>query len=287
MLAGGLRRLHGVPGRDRVALRVDRWLAEHGWVEEQEIEGIRWHLELDDTACRTAYLDGCHEAETSFYLQHLIRPGDRLWDIGACHGFVCLRMARLIGAASKVDAFEPVSLNRARLAVNFQLNPELAERIEVHPFALSKSAGTVTMQRTSARNPGASHIVTEKPAEDKGRVRAGEAGREVVEARRADEVWASMGSPAIAGVKIDVEGHELHVLAGMQAMVETTPPSWFLIEVRDSFLRAAGGSKEALFAWFAAHGYGAQRLVDGHKLVPDATPRNASAVLFRRKGAAG
>lgn len=281
-MAWGLRHLRGWPLRDRLVVRLDRALSAHGWVDEKEIEGIRWHLEFDDLGCRATYLDDCHEAETSFYLAHLIQPGDTLWDIGACHGFVSLRMARLAGSEGRVVAFEPVSVNRARMDKNLALNPQLAARIQVHPYALSNAPGSVIMQRTSAANPGASYIVTEQPALDKGRTQAGEAGREEVEVRTVDSVWRQAGSPVVAGVKIDVEGHELHVLAGMRELVKNSPPQWFLIEVREPYLIAAGGTKEELFAWFARHGYIGQRLVAGHTLVPDHTPRNAAAILFLR-----
>ncbi|HEY1171927.1 MAG TPA: FkbM family methyltransferase [Verrucomicrobiae bacterium] len=280
MLAAVLRGTQGWPLRDRVAQRLDRRLAEQGWVLEHESDGLRCHLELDDTVCRGTYIDDGHEVETGFYLKHLIRPGNRLWDVGACHGFVSLRMAQLAGAAGRVDAFEPVTANRLRMEKNLRLNPDLAARITVHPYALSHEAGRVMMQRTSGRNPGASHIVTEKPAEDKGRERAGVAGTEMVETRAAEAVWQETGATMIHGVKIDVEGHELQVLAGMGALVKEQPPRWFLIEVRDTFLRAAGGSREEVFAWFAERGYVAQRLVPGRTMVPDMTPRDAAAVLF-------
>jgi len=282
MLAAVLRRTQGWPLRDRLAQRLDRRLAGQGWELEHETDGIRCHLELDDTVCRGTYIDDGHEVETNFYLQHLIKPGNRLWDIGACHGFVSLRMAQMSGADGRVDAFEPVTLNRARMDKNLKLNPELASRIKVHPYALSSQSGTVTMQRTSARNPGASHIVTARPAADKGRQRAGEAGTETVEIRTAEAVWEQAGRPFVHGVKIDVEGHELLVLAGMNALFKQQPPRWFLIEVRDTFLRAAGGSREEVFAWFGERGYAAQRLVQGKTLVPDPTPRDAAAVLFLR-----
>jgi len=275
--------MHGWPLRDRLAQRVDRFLAENGWSEKIVIDGVKWHLDLDDLACRSAYLDGCHEPETAFFLQRLIKPGNRLWDIGACHGFVSLRMARLTGAEGIVDAFEPIASNRARLDVNLRLNPELAKRISLHPYALSVRAGNTEMQRTSTRNPGASFVMTERPAEDKGRIQAGTAGIENVTIRPADSVWEEADSPVIQGIKIDVEGHEMQVLAGMAALVKRFPPDWFLVEVRDSFLKAAGSSKEELFAWFGQHGYVAQRVSTGKKLEPDHRPRNASAVLFLRE----
>jgi len=277
-----LRGTKGWPLRDRLSQRLDRRLAGHGWALVHETDGIRCHLELDDLVCRGTYIDDGHEVETNFYLKHLIKRGDRLWDIGACHGFMSLRMAQHAGAGGSVDAFEPVTLNRARLEKNLELNPELATRIKVHAYALSSQAGAVSMQRTSACNPGASYIVTARPAADKGRQQAGEAGRETVETRTADAVWEQAGTPAVHGVKIDVEGHELQVLAGMSALVRQHPPRWFLIEVRDPFLRAAGGCREDVFAWFGERGYVAQRLVKGNMLVPDSTPRDAAAVLFLR-----
>ena len=58
---------------------------------------------------------GVWEPEVTRCAQERIRPGMRVWDIGADVGYFALLFARLAGPVGRVRAFEPIPKARLRL----------------------------------------------------------------------------------------------------------------------------------------------------------------------------
>jgi FkbM family methyltransferase len=149
-----------------------------------------WYLELPDFE------------ELAFTL-HLLRDRDLFVDVGANQGGWSLAAA---GRGARVFAFEPVPLTRERLNANISCNTaEIGGRIRVFSCGLSSEAARVKFTADF----------------DAGNHRIGEESSPVVNAidvdlERADNVLLGE-SPVM--LKIDVEGEELHVLMGAQAVL--------------------------------------------------------------------
>ncbi|MGB3327723.1 MAG: FkbM family methyltransferase, partial [Thermomicrobiales bacterium] len=81
-----------------------------------------------------------------------------------------------------------------------------------------------------------------------------------VPVRTLDDVLSVQARP-VGFIKIDVEGHELPVLAGAEGTIRTHKPP-ILIEINDDL----GGERTAadVFAWIEARGYHGEFLEDGH-----------------------
>jgi FkbM family methyltransferase len=141
-----------------------------------------------------------------------LKPGDVFLDIGANIGYFSTLAARLVGPSGRVIAFEPHEGARAALRGNAERN-DVAGTVEIVPIALAEREADFTLYTTdeftsySTLEPGLSpmrSVATFRPAT-------------VVHATTLDR-WLA-GRPDIASrvrcIKIDVEGAESRVLAGM------------------------------------------------------------------------
>jgi len=126
-----------------------------------------------------------------------IQQDDCFWDVGAAVGtYTCLALA----AGAKVVAFEPHPTNYNRCTENIQLNEFEAE---VYKKALSDSESIFTMSEDAGVGSGMHRLSSE--------------GNLKVQTVVGDEL--DVLDPDI--VKIDVEGHEMAVLRGMQDRLQT------------------------------------------------------------------
>ncbi len=132
--------------------------------------------------------------------------GDIVFDIGAYVGDSALWFAKAVGPQGKVYAFEPEPSNFERLKANLKRN----KVINVIPLQLALSENEGEMQ--IAGGEGCSEI-TET------------AGDTSVKVTTADKFMEANKLPRVDFIKMDVEGHELKVLAGAKETIKTFKPS--------------------------------------------------------------
>jgi FkbM family methyltransferase len=144
------------------------------------------------------YLLGASEPDLQDALVSTIQEGDVVYDIGANVGFFALLAARLVSPAGRVYAFEPMDSNVPALARNFALND--VRHAEVVRSAVSDAAGPVRM--SLGNNQATGHLADD--GDDLVTV-----GSTTVDA------FVAAGNRPPDLVKIDVEGAEDRVLAGM------------------------------------------------------------------------
>ena len=182
------------------------------------------------------------EPGTRRVLTSLIRPGMGVADVGANVGLLTLSCAVATGPSGKVYAFEPEPGPRAQLEKTLKLNG----LSWVQTFDLA--AGAKTEQRTFHISPVIGHSsLYELPQEDG-------VGRDItVEVTRLDDVIGP--EQRLDVVKIDVEGAELDVLAGMERLVAVNPDLAIVAEYGPSHLERAGLTPKAWFEAFQAAGF--------------------------------
>ncbi len=117
-----------------------------------------------------------------------------------------------------LHAFEPVNNNRARLNDNVQLN-DLQEVITIWPVGLSSCDGTAAIslredfeQGGTTGNASLVMTATEQFA------------TETIALRTLDNMLSEMACARIDLIKVDIEGHEDHFLAGARKTLETLRP---------------------------------------------------------------
>jgi len=132
----------------------------------------------------------------------LLASKDKVFvDVGAHVGYYAVRMAKLY---KHVYVFEPNPDNRAGLMLNMELNG--LDNVTVYPYALGDSEGVTKFYLKSTSSslipvPDAYDVID-------------------VAVKRMDDVIDCADV-----VKIDVEGWELHVLKGMERIIDECKPA--------------------------------------------------------------
>ena len=168
-------------------------------------------------------------------LETLLVAGDCCYDVGANIGLYALWAARLVGPAGEVHAFEPVPRTAALLASFVSQNA--ADNVRVVQAAVGASGGTVSL----ATVPGASGLAQVA------------ATGEVSAPMTTLDAYARRHRPPRL-VKIDVEGHEVAVLAGARELLAEQRPA-VVCEVIQRNLASSGATADDVRAELARSGY--------------------------------
>ncbi len=202
----------------RVLLAPLRWWLRRGWIRVigGAGEGLRLSLEhIPVTHAHAGALPrGWLEVSVQEAMRRLLGPGDVFYDIGANIGFFTLIGARFVGPDGRAIAFEPVPANAEAIRANAALNG--IENIDV----LEKAAGA---ERRSDRlllveDLSWSHL------ESRGWHPRTTSAVDI-EVVTIDELVRAGEAPPPTLVKIDVEGSEADVLAGMRETIERHRPA--------------------------------------------------------------
>ena len=154
-------------------------------------------------------LRGLHEPQVQEALRRLLPRGATFVDVGAHVGYLTLSAARLVGPAGSVVAVEPVPSNAEAIRRNAALNGFAHVRvIEAAAADRSGEAELITVADTLWTRLAS---VGEHPLES---------DRSVVRTVAIDDLLESGELPSLPKVvKIDVEGAELDVVAGMRGLL--------------------------------------------------------------------
>lgn len=202
----------------------------------------------DDPVVLTMLADapsGGFEPGVRQVIRSLVQPGMRVADVGANLGLLTLAAARATGPAGKVYAFEPEARPRAQLLKMLHQNG--LTWVEPHPVALGRAPGVAAFHESAILGHSSLYALPE----------AESAGVVEVPVETLDRVLA--GAP-VDVVKIDVEGAELDVLAGMGQALARNRDLAVIVEYGPSHLQRVGISSEAWFEAFAAHDLQAYRI---------------------------
>lgn len=176
------------------------------------------------------------EPGTGDVLRRLIQPGMVVADVGANIGLLTLVMAWATGPGGRVIAFEPEAVPRSNLEKMKHLNG--LSWVEVRDQAVGERAGRLTFHVSDIIGHSSLYALPDA-----------EAARTVeVEVVRLDDV-----APAkrLDVVKIDVEGAELDVLAGMKGVIAKNPDLAIIAEFGPEHLARVGQTPAQ---WFKAFG---------------------------------
>ncbi len=192
--------------------------------------------------------------------RHRLRPGARVFDLGAHQGVVGLMLAHRVGPGGQVVLVEPNPHNVDACRRNADLNR--VPWITIHQAAVADRDGTI------AFNGGLNG-------------QAGElsdyCGLTLVPAVTIDALTAEYGPPDV--VFIDVEGFECRALAGA-GQTFAAHPDWFVEAHVGYGLEAAGGSAEQVLGYFPGAVFDRYVHEEGD---PEATPLEAAPPEMLRR----
>jgi len=163
-----------------------------------------------------AYVLGTAEPSLQRAIRRYVFPGDVVYDIGANIGYVSLSLARQVGSRGKVIAFEPVPQTFDLLCRNIELN----HTANITPLnaAASDRTGETSIRVTS--NLSMASLVWHRNDFS--------AAELPVRTVRVDELVKRGELERPSFVKIDVEGAEGMVIAGLENTLARARPVIYL-----------------------------------------------------------
>jgi len=179
--------------------------------------GLRVTVPLDDTVGRELFIHGTFEWTTMQVWKSAAVAGATVVDVGAHIGSFTLEAAKLVGPSGRVIAVEPDPTNRSRLVHNLSING-LTDRVTIIEAAMLDEECQLPLGSPSPNNSGMTRL---------------NAGHELVQCRRLDDVLDELGAPTVDAIKIDVEGFEPAVLRGAAKTVARDRPL-VIAEVNDA-----------------------------------------------------
>jgi FkbM family methyltransferase len=180
------------------------------------------------------------EPGTRLCLKRLLAEGETAVDIGANIGLLTLASARAVGPTGKVFCFEPEK--RMADLLERMITANGLSQVKLFRQAVSAKPGKTTFHVSSIPGHSSLFALPEK-----------EVGHDQqVEVVRLDDVIAP--DMPVDVVKIDVEGAEMDVLAGMKRVLSSNPNIAVIAEFGISHLRRVGVTSQQWFGAFAEHG---------------------------------
>lgn len=212
--------------------------------------GVRFYIRLNSPE-DYAYWMGQHELQGEVEcFRAQLRPGMTVLDVGANKGLYSLVSARAVGPTGHVYAFEPVPALLSNLQGHIELN-QITNVTMVGQAACDRIGTTTFFVNRTGSGTGQGSLV-----------RAITQEQITVETTTLDEFKRRNGIARVGAIKIDVEGAELLVLAGMEGILREDRPV-ILIEHNETALRRQGTSGQALFERLVGHGYRGHLIKDG------------------------
>jgi FkbM family methyltransferase len=191
-----------------LALRIRAALWGPLTIDGTTEDGIHFRCRLPDFIQMYVYLFGTWEPDLAAFLRHRLRPGDTFVDVGANIGCVSALASRLVGPRGTVVAIEPSPRAIAGLQETLTMND--LTNIRIVAAAVSDRDHDLPLFAGPISNIGLTTTVAHWGLRQQGRTRAAPLGSLVTHEELATARL----------IKIDAEGAEDRVLAGMLASVD-------------------------------------------------------------------
>jgi FkbM family methyltransferase len=190
--------------------------------------------------------------ETKFFLR-ISRPGMTFLDIGANIGYYTALALSQMKEVGRIISLEPDPENFNYLQRNVAVNRGEAIAICVRKAA-SDHSGSMTLH-TSIDNRGDNRLYPNELSQ----------ATCIVEVQPVDTLLPPLGVSSVDLIKMDVQGYEAHVLAGMLQTIARSPRIIILSEFWPQGLRSAGSDPLAFLKTLDQLG------LTVHELTPRAT----------------
>ncbi len=157
------------------------------------------------------------------WLADNVSRGETWLDVGAHYGYTAIALSRLVSAAGRVFAFEPMVSTAGCLCQTKELNS--LEQLEILPLGLAAPIDLQVRRLPSTRGMADA-------------TRPSERHESLVLLVRLDDLWPKIcrERDEIHGVKLDVQGMELEVLEGMRHLLSRWHPK-LVVEVHKAVRR--------------------------------------------------
>jgi FkbM family methyltransferase len=194
---------------------------------------------------RIKMLTGRYEADEIRLMRRFLRSGQTIVDVGANVGYLTRFFARATGAAGKVYAFEPNPIIFPLLKKNLSR----FHQVSLYNVGLSSSDARLPLFLAGADHSVAS-FAKDYPVAHVFYQESGQLHSEMAELVSGDAFMDKIGVHRIDVLKVDVEGWELNVLAGLERTISDSPELAVFCEFNPKAQACAGHDKTELLNWF-------------------------------------
>lgn len=272
-----------IPGRNRLAAwlyppRTDasRYVAG----VRSRRDGLKMQLDSRNHIDWVTLFHGDFEPEITQLIRRCLEPEAVFVDIGANIGCHALTAASCVGARGHVMAFEPNRPVRRVLEQNVRLN-QFADQVSIYGCALGSASGRLPLRVPSkASREGSNMGLASLVALD--------TPHELVEVpvEPLDDVFAKADLQRCDMIKIDVQGYEAAVLAGMRQVLARYRPL-LILEWEAWAWEKAGAKLETVMGSLSQQGYQMYRLMPAGEWFPvqhaDNLPPHADLIAIHRE----
>jgi FkbM family methyltransferase len=156
------------------------------------------------------------------FVDSLNIEGFKCLDIGFNYGWWSWLFLKNIGKDGKVYAWEPNNFLYENYLAKWPL-----KNLVGYNYAVSDKTGEQDFYVYSDKETDSAYNSLEKLGNRE--------PKEIrkLQTRRLDDWWSEHGGPNVDFIKIDCEGHDLKILEGGRSLIETTRPSYIVIEQAD------------------------------------------------------
>lgn len=224
---------------DKTYRRLMRPIRQWQWQRRRDpfihrgARGIRFRLHPPEYIDSQIYSEGIYELELLRFLAANFR-GRTMVDVGANIGNHSLYLLRNF---EQVHCFEPNPITASRLRENARLNDA---GLIIHQLGLGSEDAELAFRSNDRGNlGGGSFMTTRFPVSD------------ILPVRRGDDYFKARTIRNIDLIKIDVEGFERDVLAGLQGTIERDRPT--IVFEFDGRAREAFGAIASLLSGYEFH----------------------------------
>lgn len=252
----------------RARLIPPEYLYPAGSWREARINGLLCRLDLSDTVGHSAYF-GLADHGADRFLRS-IGASDVVVDIGANIGLRAMAFAKA-ARNGRVIAFEPHPVSFARLKAHAEAN-HLHHLVPVR-LGIGNARSSARLYEVVDTNPGMNRIISDPDVES-------HFPSQEIEIDTLDRALASQDVTHVTHIKIDVEGYEMEVLRGSEAVLKRDGPALF-IELDDDNLRDQGSSAKELVEWLRGHGYRVHEAENDAPLRSDLTECHLDIIAVR------
>lgn len=214
----------------------------HGGQVPAIVNLCKMRLNLDETIQREMY-QGIYEHQQTQWFKKYLRCGDVVIDIGASFGWYTTLSISLIGAKGKIFAFEPSPI--ANSVIENMIKESRLDNIHLVKAAVGDQNG-----KTQIFMPTINYL--HSPSEFRSGIDYIPIEAKVI---KLDDFEPLKSIPKIKLVKIDVEGSEPDVLAGMENILKSGKIQYLMVEFNSYWLKMNKTTPQELHDKIIALGY--------------------------------
>ncbi|MBN1844204.1 MAG: FkbM family methyltransferase [Sedimentisphaerales bacterium] len=238
-----------------------RWRARRGLPADADllsINGIQVPYRKEFASYLNNLYHGARDVANRSLMEHWLRPGDTMIDVGANIGRTSVIALGCVGAAGQVHSFEPVPRYYEMLCAIQRANPSC--QLVIQSAAVGDRNGTtpITLCRD---NIGANTLIPQLLAEWE------TASTLEVPIVRLDEYIQANGLKRVTLIVIDAEGYEFPVLRGLERYWQAGFRPRIICELHARSGRYLGYTSDDLMEYLASYDYTVRRVLNPRKQI--------------------